>query len=404
MRDVSRNPRTLRGTLVALIGVLTLSAVSDQRIECQSGCVNEAVGVADPVVENVIESATANCEVDEVATLNRTMPPDTFMLSNMDITQGAAAEVWGQCIPRGMSGPNCITQPTQDRNFTSIYLGYIKPNGASAPTQFPLRNYDSGTVVYRQTMDSRISSTTNGPRPLSPGSPPLENLGVWFFTAEAITTATNCNIAPTVHPKPLHPITVVACKPAWFLTPPGATRLNIRPQQQFSQVKIAVPLGFEELLGAAQLAADDWKARGFDTNVVPNSTCAPSDPLCVTFETFTGTSCAEIVTPFSPGTGVHAGSSVIRLRSNYATTHPDRMRKRIAHELGHYFGLGNMSHSTCTCANTIMSAAASSSLPFPDSCGDPATPPPCALGPTAEDALKLTRSTFRNQERKICGF
>ena len=80
------------------------------------------------------------------------------------------------------------------------------------------------------------------------------------------------------------------------------------------------------------------------------------------------------------------------------------MRKRVAHELGHYFGLDNMSDGTCNCNNTIMSAAAPSSLQFPDSCGGPSAPASCALGPTPEDLLKLNRSTYAYGERKVCGF
>jgi NAD(P)-dependent dehydrogenase (short-subunit alcohol dehydrogenase family) len=171
-------------------------------------------------------------------------------------------------------------------------------------------------------------------------------------------------------------------------------------------IVIRVPsAAFEDARIPAEGAAADWaKALNRNVSVAPGySTCNPTDPLCIDIKNDHGTQpgdpagCASLGTnTYDPTTGVWGGSTSVRFEPNWTGGDPLNLRETIAHELGHYFGLFDRGHSSCTQQNTIMG---------PSGCYF--TTPPAGtttLGPTTSDIAPLVNSTYGHNIRNTCGW
>jgi hypothetical protein len=287
-----------------------------------------------------------------------------------------------------------VTFGTYDRNISFVTLRY-EPPSPYFPTNYLLTNQGAGGTVYRQTIDTSIAGSTNGPVIRTAN---VE--GSYGFKFWVVTTSTQCNIQPTTHPEQARRVNVMACKPEWWLE--GGK--NVHPPS--GDITINIPAGFEDLVGPAKAAAASWSAAlGRKVDVVSNQPC--SGGRCVTVnENYVNPpppqpqGCADFAGGnYNTSTGEWASTGTIRLMPAWRTAHPNRNQRSIAHELGHYFGLWNRTQSPCAYPNTVMSA------PPGPGCYDSSAPPQdSALGPTSSDAAALKESTYGNQNRKLCGW
>jgi hypothetical protein len=177
-------------------------------------------------------------------------------------------------------------------------------------------------------------------------------------------------------------------------------------------IVIAIPLNFPGASTAEpilQQIASDWSAATLrNISVQTDTTCALGDALCVELDDDHGTNpndqgCASLGPPepgysYNPSTGVFQGRARIRLEPNWSTSgvHADRLRKVMAHELGHYFGLYNLDHSSCTASNSIMKGTIDGGCYSPNA-------PDGVLGPTSSDSNMLL-AVYDTQPRAICGW
>jgi hypothetical protein len=144
-----------------------------------------------------------------------------------------------------------------------------------------------------------------------------------------------------------------------------------------------------------------------DPGTIPSRSHRSSLVVCTSKEDDTGWSGARGIAlttrpPSRPPTqpAVRAGGRVL---SSYRCTQIDEepliLQSDLAHELGHYFGLENREHSSCTCGNTVMGPSLGST------CNDPNPPPGnCTVDPTDSDQRTLKGATYGNNNRKICGW
>jgi hypothetical protein len=213
-------------------------------------------------------------------------------------------------------------------------------------------------------------------------------------------------ILPTTHPEQTLKANVMACKPEWTLSGPDVSpKVNLHPPQ--GQITINVPEGFESLLNAVENAALLWQnALGVSITVVQNEPCPPTGGRCITFTDDhpldDEDSCASQAVvgsehTYNPVNGEWTGVVNIRLRSDWEETEPNRQKRRISHELGHFFGLGNREHSSCGFNSSVMKT-----VPGMD-CHDE-VPPNTVLGPSQSDIDALKKSTYSNQNRVVCGW
>jgi hypothetical protein len=227
--------------------------------------------------------------------------------------------------------------PTEIRTLTGITIPNGGPIYANSPTQ---------------SLDSRIPGTT---------SPEGRNLlytieGHWVVDFYSTQIPTDCNfemLSPTGHVT----VNALTCKPAWFTDPNNTTNYHAPP----GKVTIAVPSDFMNAFSAAQAAADLWHtALGREIEVLPNSVCSGSDAMCVSFKNNHGTlpddaeGCASLGTASYNPAGEWIGSTNVRFIPDWSNANPGRLQRLIAHELGHYFGLGNRLHASCPDPETVM--------------------------------------------------
>lgn len=342
-----------------------------------------------PVLEPLLNH-TATCRVDGHVT--DTSVTDGAFVRRSDVNtlnQGARASLTGQCRVRGCSGPNCVTFFTQDRNIGWVPLSYYDPNGTPPAANFMLT---FTPPAAKQSIDSSIPGTTNGPVGRC-----VDTEGTWRFRFWVISTATSCNIQPTTHPKTELEVNTMTCRPEWWVDPIDV--VNHHPPD--GPITISVPLGYEQALIPLQAATQAWESRLARTiQVVPNYTCPLDDGRCVRVDqTYTGDGCAELVPGYwDSSTGEWISPPTINLTATWRNAHPDHLKHRFSHELGHYLGLWEREHSSCSCEDTAMGTALSY-------CDDPNPPTgSCTLLPSASDASALQQSTYGKGNRRICGW
>lgn len=170
-----------------LVGLFLLAPVQSRLGECQGSCVNTAENVTGPVLEQLLDSVSA-CSVDGVAT-DSTITDGTFVWTDYNsIWQGAKASLTGRCVVQYMFQGKCFQpRPPSDRNIYFVVLDQELPSGTVS--RFQLFNMNGVTQVYKQSIDSSVDGTTNGPFVRGTS---LE--GTHKFTAHVVSTATTCNI------------------------------------------------------------------------------------------------------------------------------------------------------------------------------------------------------------------
>jgi hypothetical protein len=135
--------------------------------------------------------------------------------------------------------------------------------------------------------------------------------------------------------------------------------------------------------------------------------CELTDARCVNVIANYGTQAndrAEACAGFSwttagDTTGRFLSPALIRLRpsSLLPSVVAVNLQRIVAHELGHYLGLDERKHSSCSYTSSIMGAGPCDDAPAP-------APNTFALGPTESDGEAITRSTRGNGNRKVCGW
>lgn len=358
-----------------------------ERVEAQS-CPHIPSGGGEDV-QAFITKADGSCTVEN----------GSYVRSWTSYRVHVLAEAYGQCTTRAAQcSPlpcTCVTTGTQLRRPTGVGILLYNAHPLSPFSIGPIYPNDSSL----QQWDSRVPGQTT---PEGRNWNPYSTLGEAKFRFTETINTTACNILPSskVIERTAY---VLACKPEWFTG--GTPTVNFHGPPS-GDIKIVVPSpDFEEARGPAAAAAADWaQALGRNISVQPGyNSCASDDPLCIQLKNDHGTQpgdppgCASLGTAtYNPTTGVWAGSTSVRFLPNWTGGHPDNLRKTVAHELGHYFGLWNRLDASCSTANTIMSSG---------NCYSPDPPPSgTALGPTPEDALPLLKSTYGDEVRNTCGW
>jgi predicted Zn-dependent protease with MMP-like domain len=199
---------------------------------------------------------------------------------------------------------------------------------------------------------------------------------------------------------------VLECKPAWYIN--EADTMNYHAPT--GTITIAVPssLSSTAVVAAVEAAAEDWEtALNRTIDVVLNTLCNSTDERCIELKADYGTleqdgaGCGQFNGTSPDANGAwELGNSLIRFRStalNSQNTHPDYLRRTMAHEIGHYFGLQNREDPSCVPTISIMATGGQ--------CGNPDAPDSdYKLGPTASDISPLLESTYGNQIRATCGW
>lgn len=264
--------------------------------------------------------------------------------------------------------------------------------------------------MYLQSIDSRVAGSTNGPFPF------ILNLeGSHEFHHKVVTNPTQCNIQPTTtHPETVRSVNVLSCLPEWWYAQdangnfiPGGNNYQAPP----GPITIAIPPQFTPILESIiRAAAADWASLlGRTITVNANATCPANTGSCVTVRADHGTlpgdtGCASLGTSSPDPNGAWTNTMAIRLAPTiWSGANTERLRRMIAHELGHYFGLWNRQDATCPTDSTIMGDAGGGPA-LPDCYASSPLPPGYTVSPTAGDKSPLVKSTYGNHNRKVCGW
>jgi hypothetical protein len=373
--------------IAGIIGCVVASEVQAQQ------CTHQTIG---PITQNaqIFMYKYNPYTSTNIADVQCEAQPGSFvrLLNDQGQQQFYRVHLWvkteGQCQGLYWVYPKCSTLgfPPQKR-----YIGASTIN-ANQSYIGPIQPINFGGI---QEIDTRPQSQTGT---TSTGLNWLAYDGTVQFTSNTVIDKTACNLPPgdvQANPFTVH---ALACKPEWAMSEFFPVNFYVPP----GDITIALPSGFSDALNEAQAAAFDWSlALNRTINVVENATCAVDDPRCVYFtndqEDGPNDNCASFQGgSYNSDTGAWTHSGHIRLQPKWNGGHTDNLRKTIAHELGHYFGLANRIGSTCTASNTIMQGALCYSATAPAQ--------GTALGPTPDDSSPLNNSTYGNKVRSICGW
>jgi hypothetical protein len=383
-------------TIRVLYQTLCLALLTSVTLSGQSGCPPTG-SPGSKTATLSIKSVDASC----------TLENGGFIRADVSYKVHFKAQVSGGCKTfvyqcTGWANCTCMETLSYQRGIGTTYLYDYKETPYSyfqaiVPTnQFDIMSIDT-------TVPTGTSSTGAGWQPFVEGQHTITSSSGWNQTPCNHQPATFTSDQPFV-------ANVMKCQPKWYMwgTP---TLLNMHAPAT-GEIRIVIPsTEYEYAREPAKLAASAW-ATGLGrmvTVVEGYGTCDGEDPLCITFQQDWGTrpnepGCAGFQGSSYTSTGVWTGNGTVRLNPDWKSGHPGVVKRTIAHELGHYFGLGNRDHATCDYRNTIMSALA----PVPQGqspCNSTAAPPSDeAQGPTWSDISALQNSTYGNQVRSTCGW
>jgi hypothetical protein len=371
--------------------VLLALAISVTTLEAQSGYISVGYAGPPPDPEGFISvPAPAICRVGDNVVSDQSLPDGGYVkVSNWptDITEiriDAHGSISGHCD--FWWGGNYYP-PGWDRVMAHIIIDSAPPTLLSS--RFTIYGGGNG---YSNDFDTRVPNDTTGP-----WGTRLDEPGEWQFLFKSVTFPTECSF-PTESAVVSRTVHVMTCRPRWFT--PADNSINYHGPAT-GDVVIGVPPGFTNAIGPAQAAAADWQAAlGRPVYVLTNHTCSVNDPLCIGFTNDHGTrdgdeGCASLDTASFTGAGVWTGATAVRFEPDWTGAHPEALRRLIAHEMGHYFGLGN--RLTCGTNDSIMSA-------FSNCYTDQPMPVGTIFGPTASDASATLHSTYGDHVRTTCGF
>jgi hypothetical protein len=353
-------------------------------IQAQIQCPDQPSGLSDAVVLSLKQDVIDGCVVSSGGFIRDGTQYKLHI--NAGVNGSCQARVWNPststCQNNGAAQTRWIRNSVLNAGSSSI--GLVTPLSADAYQSY---NTDPPTNTSHSGQGWSTSI-----------------LGTQLFGSDTIAHPTSCNfVTPVSRDLTMH---VLDCKPEWFLggTPPNPT-VNFHGPSS-GEIKIAIPSSaFEAARVPAEQAAADWAtALGRTVTVQAGyTTCTSTDPLCIQLKDDQGTQpddpegCASLGTAtYDPSTGVWQGSTSVRFEPNWTGGHPDNLRHTIAHELGHYFGLFNRLHASCSATNTIMH--------YVDCYASQPPPTGTSLGPTPSDVSPILNSTYGNQIRNSCGW
>jgi hypothetical protein len=383
-----------------VIGTLVILEPTHPAESQSETCVNTAINVVNPAELEPLLDSIGNCYVDGVPTSTAIIEGSWVKTASPSVLQGGTASTQGQCIPKGRQGPICQTYPTENRNVDVLWVGH----SPGMIGNLPINNEPPPAGPHpSQQLDTTVLGTTNGPISRS-----TTQQAEYTFRWRVQTSGTSCGIQPLSHPQEFLTFNVIRCRPEWFIEEVDGepVPLGFNYQAPPGPITIAVPSGYDAAYGPAASAAADWASRlGRQIQVLPNSTCPPGAGTCVGMREDHGTvpgdppGCASLGTSSPTPTGAWTDTMYVRFSPGWRSSHVDRIRRTIAHELGHYFGLGNRLDPSCLFGDTVMGA------PTGESCNDPAPlPAGTPLGPTVGDARPLTETTYGSGNRLVCGW
>ncbi len=249
-----------------------------------------------------------------------------------------------------------------------------------------------GNPSNKQSLDTTIANSTNGPIMRYPDVP-----GKWTYRYWVLTTATACNIQPTTFPEQTIPINVESCKPEWWID----HGQNAHPPQGTGDITIVLPSDMGDIIPTLTDAKVDWEnGTGRVIHVLLGGTCdnIPAGYCIRLDDGYSGGGCAGTSGEVNLSTGQWVSPTIL-IKDGWQTSNPSVLRHNLAHEIGHYFGLDDRLNSSCGCTDTTMGTAYGE----PGVCNSPDAPPQgCTLGPTASD-LRIV-AAGPNGNRQVCGW
>jgi hypothetical protein len=221
---------------------------SATELAAQDTCHNEAINVTGPELTPLLDFPQA-CSMDGQPADGQ-IADGTFVRSWTALRQGARASLTGQCIVRYTQDSNCVTAYIQNRDINDVFLLFFDPTGDTPGINYPMTFM--GKPPSKQTIDSDIPGTTNGPI----GRTVVEE-GTWQFRYWVLSGATQCQILRTAHPEKHVEVNVTECKPEWYVE--NGVNFHAPPA---GDIRIVLPAsGWELAVGPLQAAADEWSLR-----------------------------------------------------------------------------------------------------------------------------------------------
>ena len=259
-------------------------------------------------------------------------------------------------------------------NYPSGGSSYDRFWGSQWPFPSPM-SYDSRTPFY-----GSGSKTEYG----------LYQLGQYQLGFQTNALATGCGF-PVDSAITWKPVNVVSCKPGFTQAGNGSiTRLPA------GTIHIYVPSTMSYLYGPVDDAAADWSTLLAESGITLTrdltSPCTTGgNCINVAEASIPAGACAAYEKYPDPTTSINALPAAIQFPSGANTRTADRLRRSVAHELGHLLGLADQ---TCGAYDSVMATAV---VECTATSGFSVVPGP-------NDSLPANKTSYGNGSKISCGF